>query len=276
MRSRLLALAFLIGCGPGNKIDHQPDARVEGDGGAPLVDAAPSADATPTFQGVIYAHSNSDLYTVDPDTLQISHVGPFIWPASIVDDVMTDIAVDHDGNITGVSFDKVYSVDHLTVMCTYLAPLTEQFNGLSYVPSMAIDGTPGNDVLVGATLAGDLWRVDPTTGATTLIGNYNGGFTSSGDIVSVDGFGTVATAKSTGQNDVLVRIDPTSGTATLIGDTGFIDIWGLGYWKNKIYGFLSTDQFVIIDPMTGAGTLVTTATVNWWGAGVTTSAPIIP
>ena len=77
-------------------------------------------------------------------------------------------------------------------------------------------------------------------------------------------------------HDKLARLAPMTFAATTIGtDTGFDHIWGIAYWKNKIYGFTDTGQFILIDPNTGAGTLVSTSTESWWGAAVTTLAPVI-
>ncbi len=277
---KLWAIAlFLTACGPGTTLipdggNGGPDATPHD--GSVFVDAPPIIDGAPVFFGKIYAHSYSDLYSVDPDTLTTTHIGPFLWPPEVGgSDMMTDIAVDKNGNITGVSFGSVYAVDHDTAACTYLAPLSREFNGLSFVPAGGVDMSD-MEVLVGSTLDGSFWRIDPATGVSTQIGAYGGIYTSSGDIVSVKGFGTVATVKGSGVNDVLARIDPTTGVATPIGDTGFVDIWGLGYWKNKCYGFLSTNQFIVIDVTTGAGTLIDIGPQNWWGAGVTTAAPIIP
>jgi len=44
----------------------------------------------------------------------------------------------------------------------------------------------------------------------------------------------------------------------------------------KVHGFTNGDQFVLLDPATGAGMLVQSSTVSWWGAGVTTKAPVVP
>ena len=57
---------------------------------------------------------------------------------------------------------------------------------------------------------------------------------------------------------------------------GFSGVWGLGFWKGKLFGFTQGGQFLTIDPMTGAGTLVQGNGPEWWGAAVTTVAPIIP
>jgi len=258
--------------GAGGGGGHLGDAG--GAGGASGSGGAGGAGGMP-FLGAVYAHSNDTLYQVNPDTLAVTMVGPFVWPGG-ASDLMTDIALDRNGNMIGVSFTVVYAVDKMTARTTFLANLTRQFNGLSFIPPTGPDPN-GPEKLVGTTLDGSVWQIDPMTGTSTQIGAYGGGLTSSGDLVSVSGFGTVATVKrSEGGPDFLARVDPTTGAATIIGPTGFTDVWGLGFWKGRVYGFVATDQFVLIDPATGAGTLQQTGTVNWWGAGVTTSAPVVP
>jgi hypothetical protein len=97
---------------------------------------------------------------------------------------------------------------------------------------------------------------------------------SSGDIVSVKGYGTVATANVDGSgSDWLVKIDPQTGAATAFGSIGVFGVWGLGYWKNKLYGFASSGQVVAIDVASGAATVLHSTAEAWWGAGVTTNAP---
>ncbi len=247
-------------------------------GGGGFVDAGGGASdggGGPAGDSVVYAHSSSELYRVDPDTFDVTLIGPFVWEMGIFDS-MTDIAIDKNGGITGVSFNRVYHVDPATAVTTFLAPLARQFNGLSYIPAGTIDGST-DEILVGSTLDGSFWRIDPLTGTSTEIGAYGGGWSSSGDIVSVDGFGTYATVQQGEGIDYLAQIDPLTGIATTIGTgTGFDHIWGLGFWKGKIFGFTDLRQFVLIDPATGVATLVEDSSVFWWGAGVTTSAPIIP
>jgi hypothetical protein len=97
--------------------------------------------------------------------------------------------------------------------------------------------------------------------------------------VSVKGLGTFATVKQYAgfgtTSDWLAKIDVLTGKATLIGDTGAMDIWGLGFWKNKFYGFTEGSQFILVDPKTGKATTVSSGGGPWWGAGVTTVAPVI-
>jgi hypothetical protein len=113
------------------------------------------------------------------------------------------------------------------------------------------------------------------TGGTTQVGDMGASITSSGDLVAVAGFGTVQTITGNGA-DKLARLAPQTFTATPIGtDTGFGMIWGVAYWKNKIYGFTSSGAFILIDPTTGVATLVNNTGISWYGAAVTTLAPVI-
>lgn len=221
----------------------------------------------------MYAHSSSTLYKIDPDTLAVTRIANFGWPSGT--DEMTDIAVDRNGAIIGVSETSVYRVDATTAACTVLSrSLQGSFNGLSFVPADVV-GATGEDVLVGTR--GDdgvVDRIDPMTGAIMPIGNMGGQFSSSGDLVAIAGFGTVQTTIGA-SSDVLAKLAPVTFKATAAGATGFTDIWGLAYWKGKVFGFTEGGQFLTIDPTTGVATLVQSGGPAWWGAGVTTVAPVI-
>jgi hypothetical protein len=273
MRVLALALALAACGGPRARISDQPDAPTE-QGGADA--SAPAGDGAQQLDVYVYAHSSSTLYRVDPDTLAITKVGDFGWPSNVLFDQMTDIAIDKNGRMIGVSFTNVYSIDTATAQTTLLSQnLQGTFNGLSFVPAAQL-GMTGDDVLVGSRNSdGMVFRIDPMTGAATAVGDMGGGFVSSGDLVAVAGFGTVQTVTGSG-NDRLVRLAPQTFAATAIGtDTGFGQIWGLAFWKNKVYGFTNGGDFVLIDPTTGAGQLVAHQDVAWWGAAVTTVAPVI-
>jgi hypothetical protein len=258
----------------------------------PIVDAAPpdrilipppplppspdgAVEAFPTVAGtVVYAHSGSDLFSVDPETLQITRVGPLFemvgGTTRYLNDV-TDIAVDRQGRIVAVTYGRLLEVAR-TGACTLIAPLPagSRFNGLSWIRSDA-----GEELLIATGLDGAVYRIDATTGAATRLGVLGAGLMSSGDLVSVASYGTLVTLVGPG-GDRLARLDPTTGAATVIGPTGFSKIWGLGFWKDRVFGFTNAGEFILIDPRTGAGTLVDrVAAFPFWGAGVTTSAPVI-
>jgi hypothetical protein len=261
----VVALAAAGACGPNER------ENTDADPSAP--DAPPMADAPlPPFMGAVFAHSYFNLYKVDPDTLEVMLIGPFngaTWPGG---EMMTDIAVDRDESIVGITFGSLYAVDKMTAECTFITNLSgTQFNGLTFRPN-----PPGDDILVGTGLDGRVWQIDKQTGAQTEIGQYGGAIISSGDMVSIENYGTIATVKSGSEIDYLARIDDATGAATIIGSTGYADIWGVGYWRNKAFGFVATNEFVLIDVASGAATFIVDGPENWTGAGVTTRAPIEP
>jgi len=270
MRAVLFAIA-LVGCGPGSRPSGgATDAPVGGSdtGGNP----GDGGDGATVF---VYANTDTTLYKVDPDTLAITPVGDFVWPSGITDQ-MTDIAIDANGGMVGISFGSVYRIDPTDAHATLLSSsLQGSFNGLSYVPADQI-GQTGPDVLVGTRNDdGMVFRIDPMTGAASYLGNM-GNYTSSGDLCSISGFGTVQTVDGavTG-GDILTKLAPQTFAATPIGtSTGFGAIWGVAFWKGKIYGFTDNGEFILVDATTGQGTLVVNNGLQWWGAAVTTSAPI--
>ena len=272
MRGHILLAVGLCACGGptrhgpgGDQLDAAVAPDTTGNGGG---------DGSVIEQVYVYAHTASTLYRVDPDTLAINQVGNFGWPSG--SDQMTDLAIDQTGLMIGVSFSSVYRVDPTTAQATLLSSsLGGTFNGLSFVPA-AMLGQTGADVLVGTRNSdGKVFRVDPMTGATSEVGDM-GAYASSGDLVSIANFGTVQTVTG-GSSDVLAKLAPNTFAATPVGSgTGFGEIWGIAYWKNKVYGFTSNGDFVLIDPTTGVATLVSHQNgLSWWGAAVTTLAPVI-
>jgi hypothetical protein len=261
--------------------DGAPPALDEPDEGVTpsTLDAWPSFpdawyEARPAEKVLVYAHSGSDLFSVDPQTLQFSRVGPFLIPGPQPKylNTVTDIAIDRDGRIVGTTFDQLLEINGQTAECKPIAPLPpgRSFNGLSWIRTDA-----GEERLLATTLDGGVFRVDPVTGAATSVGTLGGGLRSSGDLVSVASYGTLVTVTGP-DSDLLARLDPDTGAATVIGDTGFQKVWGLGFWGDRVFGFTDTGQFILIDPKTGAGKLVDTITAYpFWGAGVTTSVPVI-
>jgi hypothetical protein len=273
-----LAVVVLLAAACGPKAGGGDDD----DDGPGDVDAAIGPDGSgdpgdPGENAAVYAHTDRTLFRVHPRTYEITRVGDFVWPNGA--DTMTDIAIDKDGVMIGVSYTRVYRVDPATAACTLLSPsLAGMFNGLSFVPSQLAFGTDGPDVLVGArNTDGKVFQVDPMTGQPTQIGDMGAGYTSSGDIVAVAGFGMVATVPTgTVGPDRLVRLAPTTFAATPIGSsTGFDDLWGIGFWGGRVFGFSEGGELAIIDSSTGVGTRVATGGGAWWGAAVTTAAPVI-
>ena len=184
---------------------------------------------------------------------------------------------------------SIYTIDATTGAVTLIKDLSQSasnFTSLSYVPA-DINDPNSDDILVSANSFGDVFQLDPSSGTATQIGNYgtiaNQQVGSSGDIVAVRGLGIYATVDvgtTANSNDYLAVIDPATWTATPLGTgTGFNNIFGLGYWAGKFYGFVDdktthTGRIIEIDPNTGKGTEILSGAQEWYGAGVTTAAPI--
>jgi hypothetical protein len=155
--------------------------------------------------------------------------------------------------------------------------LPQDFNGLSFVPSIEAFGVEGPDVLIaGRNSDGKIFQIDPLLGNATEIGDMGPQFATSGDIVAVRDFGIVATSSGGALTDALVRLAPNTFAATVIGSgTGFHRVWGVGFWRGEVFGFTDGGEFITINTTTGVGTLQQNNGVLWWGAAVTTRAPVI-
>lgn len=234
-----------------------------------LVDCADPACATASncctstggaSTSTIWANDPDTLYQVDPSTFAVTTVGSFG-----VADQMTDVAVTPSGQLYGVSFTTLYSIDMGTGAATAVADVNSSGdNSLTFLP---------NGKLLAADSSGDVQIIDPTTGATTPVGNYGSGLVSAGDLVAVRSgimYGTSSTTAGgadASSDNVLIRVDTTTGVATQVGATGYGDVWGLAYSNARVIGFTTSGQIIEIDPQTGAGTLLASTGIMFWGAG---------
>ncbi|MBA3397631.1 MAG: hypothetical protein H0T89_33720 [Deltaproteobacteria bacterium] len=236
----------------------------------------------------MYAHSGGMLYRLNNLTLAAIPVGPM---TGLSTDLL-DLAIDANDGLVGVTATKLFSLNATTGAATFIRDLTGDARGLtslSYVPQSLTDPA-SPDILVSANGSGQVFQINQATGTATQIGSYgtaagNAVIGSSGDLFGVRGLGIFATVdvgNDASANDYLARIDPANGwKATPLGiGTGFNKIFGLGYWGGKIYGFVDNGfeaggKMIEIDPNTGAGTVLSSADVRWFGAGVATDAPLL-
>lgn len=286
--SAALTACLVAACGPSVTADDDdtpnPDAR-EPD--ARVIDAPGGIDAEEPLPSQVFAHSGQTLYRIDTATNMSIRVGDF---TNLGTQSMTDIAVDRNGRMIGVTLNKIFEVNKSTGAATFLADFTgaDNLTSLSFVP-VNIGNPDGPEMLVAATDTGAVIRIDISgaTATSVAVGDYgqSGGMDiiSSGDIVYVRGFGAVATVDLGDTQDYLATLDPANNwAATIIGTgTGFDRIFGVAFWGGTLYGFVdggtgNGGSFIRLDRTTGAGTLLRADTIRWFGAGVTTEAPIIP
>lgn len=242
------------------------------DGQPPLFDVN-SSDVTieqPELEAVVYAHGPNTLYRLDPDTLTLEEIGPFVDCGGSV----VDIAVDQDNRVYA-SAGGIYEVDAETVQCTQISA-SNFGNNLSFVPPGVLD--PKREILV--SYSGTQYRsLDVDTGVVTDHGSIP--WSVAGDVVSINDGPTYVSVNFPGDSNHLILVDPTTGE--LIADTGPIgnenSVWGLGYWGGTVYAFSSNGNISEIqENMDGTTTasVITTAPATFWGAGSSTFAPVIP
>lgn len=146
--------------------------------------------APPKPKYLIYAHTDTKLFKADPNVkpLKLVEIGDFdcVGPQSGRDSgksgrdagksgrdvAMTDIAVDKDGKLFGVSQTGVYplEINGALVHCVekWQLPAGAFFYGLTFAPAGVLQA---QEMLVAANSAGELWAVDKT-GKTTQVGSF--------------------------------------------------------------------------------------------------------
>ena len=274
MRSRLALLIVLAACGPASRNGTDPDAR-----GAVDTGSTSDTGATPSSSRV-YAHSGSTLYKIDTTTYAAVAVGPM---TALGTQSLTDLAIDKNDQMVGITLNKLYAIDQQTAAVTLIKDLSQSasgFTSLSYIP-VDLNDSNSADMLVSANDQGDVYKIDPVSGTAAKLGSFGttaaGKIVSSGDLIGVRGLGIYCTVNvGTAANDYLAKIDPVTYKATPApSDTGFKQIFGLAFWAGTIYGFAKDGSILSIDPNTGKGTKLGGGSVQWFGAGVTTDAPIL-
>lgn len=235
----------------------------------------PQGGGAPVGETEVFGHSATTLYRLDPVTKQVTVVGDFVdCPEAVI-----DIALDKNGNMVGTTFGGLYTIDKATAKCS-LIKSGGYPNSLSFVPQGTVD--PDVEALVG--FEGSTYvRIFPDTGDKQTIGTLNGGYVSSGDVVSVIGGGTYLTVFGGPEScgDCIIEVDPETGAFIKnVGALGHSSVYGLAFWGGAAYGFDAFGQLFQID-LTSAATmniLIPGAPPNlsFYGAGSSTAAPLDP
>lgn len=194
-----------------------------------LCGAALTAHAGPTLW---LSTGSNQLATVDVATGATTVVGS-------TGVFLTDIAFDPTGNLYGISFSALYSVNKTNGSTTLIGSLGS-FSGVANALVFAADGTL---YMAGNTL----YTVNVGTGASTALGSGIG-FQSAGDLAFIGGELYMAAS-----NNHLVKVDTGTGVGSDIGDIGIGSTFGLASADNiTLYGMAGQTVFTI-NTTTGAG-----------------------
>lgn len=254
---------------------------------------APQLDATTTITTTIYANTDDSLYSMDPKTKAVTLIGKFAGLGGGTGDTsITDCAVNAAGDVYVNSESVVYhaalpSAAGGTVQLTKVAAISlksgQRFYALAFAP-LGVLGA--GEALVGGDGNGELWSIDPTSGATRDLGNFGGDpndpkalLALSGDIVfyvdaqgKATGMATIRSCAKSGTkltcsktSDYLAGIDMTalaaaftSGTPaqSLLGGVygGSSTSTGSGTGKGDLFGVGAWEGFVYAFARAQSGT----------------------
>lgn len=315
----LLACLVVMGCGASG-VSSFTDGGAGDDGGAggdgsadsepsPFKDAS-AGDSGTGGAALIYAHTDTELYTMDPKSMVVTLVGTFDDGTSTLAAV-TDLAVNAAGdvwvNTTGAIFRAAVPSAPGKVMLTKVTDITLKSAQKFYALGFTVTGTLGPDEkLVAGDNLGELYAVE-SNGSTVALGNFGtdakgNHYELSGDVMffAVNGLPRgLATLRSckgttcTTTNDILAEIDvaameaaytsktPGNMRKNLLGSgSGFGKLFGIGAWSDSVYAFsrqgTNPAQLIQIGA-NGAGKVLQSfpnITSGWSGAGVTTSASV--
>jgi hypothetical protein len=325
--SPLLLLALTVGCSaPASIFDSDADIVVHDastdapsfeskDSSSPGLNAdGQAADSSAGGAPVIYANTDTDLYSMDPATQTVTLIGKFD-DGTNTPPAMTDIAVNQGGDVWVCSETAIYTAAvpkspgavKLTKVADLALKTSQKFYALGFAPAGVLGS---GETLVAGDNLGDLYAVE-TNGATTQLGNFGGDgaggtYELSGDVTffmvngKPRGLATVLLYKKgspAANNDILAEIDVAAMTTAyssktpavslkkqfLGTGTTFGHLYGVGAWNDSVYAFsrvetkpVSPAQLVKITAQ-GVGTSLKTfssITQGWSGAGVTTSATV--
>jgi hypothetical protein len=288
--------------GDNHDADLMGDVAFTGDGAGPSLGP-----------GFFYANSDTTLYTLNPKQIMAPavKVGDFDCVPSQTT-VMTDVAVDKNGNLFGVSTSAAWplTIQNGVVHCETKWPLPQNthFNGLTVAPENTVDT---KEVLIGGNQTGEVYRIDAITGNVTQVGTLGIDPVSgrawgvSGDMVFMANNGnpigfaslrTCSTPTSCDLTDTLAEIDVTKvkpGTQSIIkslrgpivkgaqcqnaaSPKTFGSIFGVVALGTEVYGFSRRGDFVDVANNDGSGCLLwADATIKFAGAAITTVAPVV-
>lgn len=159
-----------------------------------VFDDAGALDGGPDVETILYAHTNTTLFRLRASDTSAApeRVGDFDCVKGSA--VVTDIAVDRTGRLSGVSQGAVYAdmkVEGTTVKCGSALALSETgaFYGAAYAPAGTLDAT--RETLIVAGTEGVLYAVE-ASGALVPVGHF-------GDVPPNDGNGHVYRTNTVGK-----------------------------------------------------------------------------
>jgi hypothetical protein len=224
MRNVGIVILLLASACAGHNEFGGPDGEAPGDGGpgfdsskqgfgdsssdAPTI--GPGSDGGPGGATTVYANTDTTLYSLDPQSKQITMIGAFSGMSGASNDAnITDVAVNSAGDVYVNSESVIYKAavpqTPGTVKLTKLASISlqsgQKFYALAFTPAGAL---ASGEILIGGDINGELWAIDTTNGSTKDLGSFGADpshtgydFALSGDLVFYNNAQNVPTGLAT-------------------------------------------------------------------------------
>lgn len=212
-----------------------------------LVMQAPSALAGPAMH---IGDISGNLFTVDIATGAATLIGN----NGIA---MTDIAFDSSGNLYGITFSQLYSINPSTAAATLIGTVTNagtNMNSLVFDSSGTLWAASSNNII----------NINTSTSVGTVLAT--GAYYSSGDL-AFDSTGDLFLTQYTGN---LAKINQTTGAITNIGSIPYSDVYGFGRDSaGNMYGVRATNGIYSIDTTNGAATFLRNISPSGFTIGAT-------
>ncbi len=125
---------------------------------------------------------------------------------------LRDIAFGLDGNLSGISFTSLYTIDKTTAASSLIGNIETLANSLAFDSSRIL-----------YTANSSLYTIDTSTSTTSLVGNGGDAYLSSSDLAFVGGESLL----SSFGRDNLVKINTGDGSGARIGNIGLSSDFGL-------------------------------------------------
>ncbi len=143
-----------------------------------------------------------------------------------------------------------------------LAPGTNQILHSYPAPAANSLGAGPDGQLYAAST--QVYRIDPDSGASMVLGSLPAGYSSSGDVAFLNGRMYVSTSGPCG--GALVQFDVASGTGTVIGGDGLGCVFGLATAGGTMFIVNCDGKTGVFDPTTGVAQVLSTTGVSAYGA----------
>jgi hypothetical protein len=146
-----------------------------------------------TTSTTVYANTDTELYSLDPKTNLVTLIGPFAGMGDGSYNAITDCAVNAEGDVYVNTETEVFKAAvptsagavNLTSVATIATAKGQYFYALAFAPK---DFLGSGETLIGGDNTGELYSIDPTSGALKNLGNFGGvPGSSSGDIFALSG-----------------------------------------------------------------------------------------